>query len=879
MGMIEKKPSRIFSAMSLERKIWLGKWALFFEDLWPRLWLPIAAGALFVLVSLLGVWPLLGDTWHMIALALFALAAAAGLVHAGRARWPSRPAATRRVERDSGLAHRPASSYEDTLPAETSDPATAALWAAHRAWLLRLLGRLRVGKPRPGVHRRDPLALRLLLMLLVLVFAAAAGDGALDRLRAAFRFDGAAVAASARLDAWVTPPAYTGKPPIMLADGSRPGKPVAAPGGGTGAFEVPERSVLIARSSGQPSAGLSLTITEDGRAPRRIDGKPAGAAGDVSEVKFEITSSARVEARTPGSRRADWRFSVIPDLPPKITLTKAPERTARGALKLTYTIEDDHGVSGAEVKFAKVERPEADPAKAWARPEAFQGPRFTLERPPRLPLRLPPSKAKDAAAETYLEIGSHPWAGVEAAMTLEAKDVAGKVGRSQPLVLKLPERRFEKPLARAIVEQRRKLVLDSRARDRVLTALAALTLEPDGFIEDSRAYLGLRSAYHRLRQDESRAGFYSAVEQLWHVALRIEDGDLSEAERNLREAQDKLSKALEDGASDDEIKELMAELRQALDQYMRQMAKQAEDMRETPQGLDPNTQALDRQDLDRMMKNIEEMAKNGSREQAQQMLSQLRDIMERMQTGKMSEKDAQKTQEMVKMLNELGGLVDKQRQLMDDTFAEQKNLDGQGQDQQKGQQKGQKGGEKGPPARGKGARQGQPGQVQGDGGGQGQGGQKGGPGDLGARQSELREQLRELRRGMSENGLGAPDKLDAAQDAMKEAEQALEQEDLAGATDQQARALDEMRQGAQAMAQEMLQKSPGRQGQSMDTQRDPLGRPQRSQGPDLGTSVKVPDQIDMQRAREILEELRRRLGDSSRPAGEIDYLERLLRRF
>ena len=42
---------------------------------------------------------------------------------------------------------------------------------------------------------------------------------------------------------------------------------------------------------------------------------------------------------------------------------------------------------------------------------------------------------------------------------------------------------------------------------------------------------------------------------------------------------------------------------------------------------------------------------------------------------------------------------------------------------------------------------------------------------------------------------------------------------------------------------------------------------------------KVPDAIDMQRAREILEELRRRSGEATRPPVELDYLERLLKRF
>ena len=58
-----------------------------------------------------------------------------------------------------------------------------------------------------------------------------------------------------------------------------------------------------------------------------------------------------------------------------------------------------------------------------------------------------------------------------------------------------------------------------------------------------------------------------------------------------------------------------------------------------------------------------------------------------------------------------------------------------------------------------------------------------------------------------------------------------------------------------------------------------LGRPQRASGPDLGSSVKVPDEIDTQRAREILDAIRKRLGETSRPEIELDYLERLLDRF
>jgi hypothetical protein len=107
----------------------------------------------------------------------------------------------------------------------------------------------------------------------------------------------------------------------------------------------------------------------------------------------------------------------------------------------------------------------------------------------------------------------------------------------------------------------------------------------------------------------------------------------------------------------------------------------------------------------------------------------------------------------------------------------------------------------------------------------------------------------------------------------------LREGDLGSAGREEQRALDQLRQGAQQMAEQMLKQMPGRSGSTADAPLDPLGRPQRTDGPDPGPSVKVPDEIDTQRAREILEELRRRFGEQTRPLLELDYLERLLRRF
>jgi uncharacterized protein (TIGR02302 family) len=415
-----------------------------------------------------------------------------------------------------------------------------------------------------------------------------------------------------------------------------------------------------------------------------------------------------------------------------------------------------------------------------------------------------------------------------------------------------------------------------------MRALDAISLEPDGFITDRRAYLGLRSAFHRLERDKTRAGTRSVVDQLWHVALRLEDGDLSEAERRLREAQEQLSKALQEGASDEEIQRLMNELRQALADFMQQMQRQAENRpMEFPKNLSPN-QMLRQQDLERMMRDIENMARQGSRDMAQQMLSQLRDMLEQLQNGQMARGQGgnEQSRQMMEMMNQFGDIIGRQQQLLDDTFGEQQGR-GQGQgEQEQGQGQGQ--GQEQGQGQGQGERQGQagrggrqPGQQPGQGQGPGRG-----QGSLGDRQGDLRGRLGRLQEQMRRNGMGTPQQLEGAERSMQEAERALRNGDLDGATRAEQQALEQLRQGAQQMAEQMIRQMRRLgQGPGGDAPLDPLGRPQRTEGPDLGTSVKVPDEIDVQRAREILEELRRRLGEPLRPQLELDYLERLLRRF
>ena len=711
----------------------------------------------------------------------------------------------------------------------------------------------------------------------------------------------------------------------MLADGARglAGLKVQ----GNGPSEVPANSLLFVRTSGGIK-NLALEILPDAPAgsvapkPTRVELPKAEAPAvtekgvtapsavvesDSAELKTELKTNGTVRVLSGTVELARWAFNVTPDNPPKVSFTREPERTLRGSLRILYKVVDDYGVASLEGHVARI-RDKADAsANAWARPVKIKGPRPPYERPPQFTIRLPQSFAKEANGVSLHEIGDHLWAGLPVTLTLVAKDVANQTGKSEARKMVLPARQFSKPLARAVVEQRRALADDPRQRPLVLQALDAITLEPETGIADLNVYLGLRSVYWRLKNDASRGVRNSAIRQLWQIALRIEDGSLSDAERALKAAQDKLSKALEDGASDEEIKQLMQELRQAMAKFMEELSKQAEGRPpQDMQGMDPS-QMMSQKDLEQMMQNLENMARSGNRDQAQQMLSELRDLMDRLQSGRMAGQQGQGGQEGQKLMNELGELLGKEQQLLDDTFREQNQADagdqgdqgdqgqqgqqGQGQQGQQGQGQGQQG-QRGQRGQGRQGQQGQQGQGQ-QGGNRGQGrqpGQQPGQGmgqapGLGDRQQALRDMLGRLQNGMGQQGIDPPSQFGEAGKAMQEAENALRNGDLNGASDAEARALDQLRRGARSMAEQMM-KQRNQMGQGQGGQSgprgplDPLGRaPSATDGSDPGTGVKVPDQIDVQRAREILEELRRRLGESTRPAFELEYLERLLKQF
>lgn len=839
----------------LSRKIWYARFSTFWERLWPTLFYPALIAALFVALSWLGLFEALSGWIRIPIVLLFAIGFVASLRGLPKVRFPDAEEGLRRVETISGYRHRPLTALQDELAAGSKDPAGIAMWRAHKRKMADALNRLNAGYPHPGAFRRDPWGARVVVALLLVMGYTVADGQRGQRLLSAFAGPGEGAAAAGRIDAWVTPPAYTGRAPIFLTGEIGPARDKTAP------VKVPEGSVVVIRGQG---VGQDYAVFETGAVEplASVADDETEASGERAvtrilpiEHRFELDQATGLEVREGQNTVHAWTFVVEPDENPVISFEQTPETQLSGTLKLTYRITDDYGVVGAEAKI------EADPEGAGA--DAASKPPRPLVEAPKFPLSLPRRSAEVPTAETFRDLTAHPWAGSDVILTLSAEDERGQKGETEPHKMTLPIRQFRKPLAKAIVEQRRNLAMDANRHAVVIDSMDALMMAPDKFLKDPSFYVGMRFVYKRLVQAQSDEALLEVVDLLWELALTIEDGDLSMAERALRDAQEALRKALEEGASDEEIARLTQELREALQRYMQALAEQ---MRQNPQAMqpmDPNAQALRAQDLDEMLRRIEELAKSGSRDAAQQLLSQMQQMLENLQNARpQMMPPGEGMQEMMETLNQLGEMIQRQQELMDQTFQHgQQNPEGQNRQGQRDPNGMRRPGQPQQPMTSEELAQALE--------------------NLQQQQGDLAQRLQELMQQMQENGMSPGEELGQAGESMGDAQQSLGQGETGEAVGQQGEALDSLRRGAQQLSEQMMNQngqSGMARGNSQQNQ-DPLGRPRRTEGPDFGANVKVPDEIDVQRARRILEELRRRFSDPGRPSLELDYIERLLNPF
>jgi uncharacterized protein (TIGR02302 family) len=825
--------------------------AIIIERLWPLLLPAVIVLSTFATLSWLGLFRSIADAPRYIFAALLLVCFLASLWRLRTFSLPTTAQINARLETTNNLPHQPIGVQTDTL-ASAPDEFSQALWRTHQERMAQKLSAVRADSPKPKIYDLDQWALRTLPALtLFIAFAFSTGSQG-GRLTDIWNGMAAIPPVPPRIDAWVTPPRYTAKPPIFLNSAT------AEDAGIT----VPENSILTVRIGAEASQTFQLSVNGTAAKTAGPVETSAPAPTDGQLLTAKLTDDAVVALGLENSPVAQWTFKIVKDKSPEISFKSAPSTAKNGTVTLSYAIKDDYGAAKARAEFNLV------PAGKEAR---------ALYEMPDLALAMPRRASKDGAAKTAKDLTQHPLAGEEFAITLKAEDGAGQNASSDAKNFVLPEYYLANVLARALAEDRRLLARDANAKPLVLELLDALTIRPDETINNASHFLGIETARIRLYQAKTDDELRSVVDYLWEVALNIDKNSLSDAERRLKQAQDKLAEALENGASDEEIQKLMQELRQAMNEFMKQLAEQ-ERKNPSTKPNDENSQELSSNDLEKMLDKLEDLAKQGAKDQAKELLNQLREMMDNLQAqrGDQKGKGGEGQSEMEGKLNELGKMLREQQKLLDETFKKDRERQtGQGEGEQQENGAGEQG--QGEQGQGQQGQNGQGGQPNGD-----QSGPGGGLGGLQQRQDKLGEQLQGLMDGLKGLGIEPGKELGDAGKAMGRAGKNLGEGDAGEAMGNQTEALNALRKGAEGLMNQMKQamgdKSGGQQhGDKGPSDKDPLGRARSDSSPDTGTATKVPDEIDVQRAREILEAIRKRLGNALSPELEKQYLERLLK--
>ncbi|MBT9447150.1 MAG: DUF4175 family protein [Hyphomonadaceae bacterium] len=784
-------------------------------------------------------------------LAIVVLAGLAWFVLRAARRWkPPTPTEVRtRLTQDAGLALGALESLGDSPV--TLDAGALALWRREQERTVEIASRAKAGPARPDFGRADPWRLRYILPVALLAAAIFAGAAGPDRLARAFIPDPGPLVGDhpMAIEAWVTPGAYTGGAPVSLSD--RIGDRIETP-------PQPEATIRVTGPAAAP------WLVYDGR----VDGRHVhhkmrfvrGADG-AYETKFALPGAGTLRV-VRFHTKARWRIAPTPDAAPKGKFTSAPVVGENDRIAFEWSASDDYGVRGLALRLTPLNPP----------------PGLIGAEPVDMPIEAPAGDPKTATGKASVDLSMHPYAGMKVDAQLVIVDAIGQKGASEAAPLRVPEKIFLQPLARAAVEIRKLILRERRAYakhapyrspriagvddlfgirtddedPRITRApsairragrmIDALTLHPqDGYFRDPAVFAGFRLARATLDTAREIAETDYAADILWQVALRAEYGDAADAKRALMAAQQALSDAIQRGADADEIARLSQALQQATDNYLQALVQEAVrkgERAETSEDAEQQSQ-MSQRDIQEMLDEIQRRAEAGDQAGAQALLQQLSQLLNNLEIkladGGEGQGEDGKPTELEQAVDGLSEQIGKQRSLRDDTAREE-------QEPQPGNQTEQQ---------------------------------------LGERQEQLREDLRAAeQKARGAGGTEGEKDLSQAGDAMDRAAQALKRGDAGEAGRQQDEALRRLRSGAEKLSNEAMAQRDGRDGreEGESGEEDPLGR-QMSGTAEAGDETAVPSQTERQRAREILDELRRRAQDTTRPEAEREYLKRLLDRF
>lgn len=589
---------------------------LYTERLWPALQPTLAMLGAYTLAGLLRLPQQLPDGLRLVGVAGW-LSLCGWRLHTDLAQL--RPATPEeidhRIEQASGLRNRPLASLADT-PAPLPHTSSAILWQAHRQRLLASLGTLRAGWPHLMPKGRPRQITAGVLVLALGLATAMAGSSAPGRVLAAFipgRDD--PDVPLPHIDAWITPPPYAPDAPIFLSAGH----PIPQ------VLEGARLSVIVNGMASHPALqGLRGMVAQDAKRQKL----------DPHSWKLEATLTHSGVLRLSGRGRtlASWPITVLPDLAPQVAWGPSPGAGPKGDwhTRLPYTASHAYGLSNLQVVLHA------------AHPARGANPKRELSLP--LPLTGHPKSVKNVVSP---DLSEDPWAGQEVTGQIVGTATSGHKAESAPVTFRLGGRVFHSPIARAILDVRRRFALEQETREDTAQDLEALGEAPGPVREHTGMFLNMTSIVALLDNADidAETARTSATNLLWDLALDIEDrrtGDNASAQASIdvRAAQadvaQKLAEMKRNGTHNQQAQEELEQSLKALqDAIARKMQALAESALRNHTAIPdlPGFSAAGNKAFERLMQQLRADAANGRAGDAMQRLQDMENATERMRNA------------------------------------------------------------------------------------------------------------------------------------------------------------------------------------------------------------------------------------------------------
>lgn len=841
----------------LVRKRLLTGLVLTFENAVTAFWRAALWSILFIGLWLLQIPAVAGKTGTVGSLLIYALGMLWFLWRDGsRFQFPKRREIDKRLEINSQLDHRPLTALHDNL-ANPDEQDARTLWERSKSRALATVYKLKAPWPRPLLATQDPLALRVLAVLVVVIGIIVAGPAWKERIHLGFNpFYGAMERqVDKSIMVWITPPAYTGQGQIILEGRGTHDKVIAIP-------DESQIKIQVTRGIGAPY----VVIGDQHIDMKRADEKNWSLDFPLTDI---YAGSERIEIRQMGFERANIPFTLVPDQPPMITLVEEPKTLDKGQMQLSLKVKDDYSVDDLVMHMRLDEKMKDEPLGA-----DIEDIRAVVS-PPDTEIELKP----------VYDLAWHPWAGLPVVIDLTAIDHKKQTAELPPIHLTLPERTFQNPTARKLITMRKRLIrTPEAAAPNVAKELFDILVAPASYNGHPIVFLSLKTMSARLVYDPSIHSIREIIAQLWDTAIQIEDGNMAIAARDMRNAQRHLEKTLSNpNASQEEINRALDEFREAMAKYFQEMVSEMQKQMADGQVMEvpPEMLAgvLNPDDLQNFLDELTAQAMAGNKDAARELLSKLQQMMDSMSpgNGKMEMPKDMKFKMMA--VGEMQKLIEKQEELLTQTQKQAEGMNETPRSQSYGETlpidpetlKSLFGDDALPPpapkvpavplTQGVDTKQNKDeqealrfilGKLMQD-----------ADAELGEIPTNMGKAELEMRGSSAQLGENRPDlSVPRQEETIRYLKEAMDQ-----MSEQLAQQLKQM------MAMSMGGGSP---------RLDPLGRPMDDgDGPSWlpSSRVKIPDEAERKKVREILDTLRRRSGEMQRPDYELEYFRRLMQQF